>query len=115
MLSSTQAHSFGTFACRLASHCAMSRRTGAELAAVVEPAQLAKAIVIGLARNIIERVAQEMHITALPDRLGKNLADRGLEPRMIVRHDELDAFEATALEARKASRASSTGSPDWPD
>jgi hypothetical protein len=39
-----------------------------------------------------------MHITALPHRLGQRLANRRLEPLVIVRDDELDAEEATRLE-----------------
>ena len=50
-----------------------------EVAPVVEPAELAQTVVVDLARHVIKGVAQEVHITALPCRLGQDLDDR-LQP-----------------------------------
>ncbi len=41
-----------------------------------DPAQLLQAIVGQLARQMVERVAQEMDITALPGSAGQDFADR---------------------------------------
>src|SRR5260221_2804665 len=69
-----------------------------EIASIVEPAQLHQAVVIDLARHIIECVPEEVHVAALPDRLGQHLANRRLEPLMVVRDDELDPEETAPLE-----------------
>src|SRR5579884_449342 len=69
------------------------------VAPVVEPAQLLQAIVVHLARHVVERVAQEMHGAALPGGLRENLADRRLQTLVIVGDDELDAGEPTRLQA----------------
>jgi hypothetical protein len=57
-----------------------------------------------------------MHVAALPDGLGQHLADRRLEPLMVVRHHELDAAETARLEAREevapARAALATGELD---
>jgi hypothetical protein len=37
-----------------------------EVAPVVQPAQLPQAIVVNLARHLVERIAQEVYVTALP-------------------------------------------------
>jgi hypothetical protein len=49
----------------------------------------------------IERVAQEVRVTALPGRLRQDLAARLLEAGVVVADDELDAGEAALLEPRK--------------
>lgn len=67
-----------------------------EIAPVIHPAELEQAIVVDLVEHIVERVAQEVHITALPGHAGENLADY-LFNRMIVGDDELDAMHATGL------------------
>ena len=65
-----------------------------EITAVVQPAQLAQAVVVDLAGHIVERVAQEVHVTALPCGLRQDLDDRLAEPGMVVGDHELDACEA---------------------
>ena len=69
-----------------------------EVAAVVEPAQLLTAIVVGLAGHVVERVPQEVHVAALPDRLGQQLRHSPLQPGVVVGDDELDAVEAAGFE-----------------
>ena len=69
MFSSTQSHSFGYFPCHFASHAARSAPGFLQVAPVVQPAQLRQAVVVGLARQVVERVAQEVHVATLPDRL----------------------------------------------
>jgi len=44
--------------------------------AVVEPAQLRQAVVIGLAGQVIKGVAEEVDVAALEGGFGKDLADR---------------------------------------
>jgi hypothetical protein len=46
-------------------------------AAVVEPAQLLQAIVIGLAGQVVEGVPEEVDVAALEGGLGQDLADGG--------------------------------------
>jgi hypothetical protein len=62
-----------------------------QIAPVIHPSQLEQAIVIDLAGNIVERVAQEVHIAALPEHAGEDFGDRLIQARMIVGDDELDA------------------------
>ena len=68
-------HSRGYLLPHLPSHAARSRRTSARLAPVVDPAQLLQAVVVGPARQMIQRIAQEVHVAALPGRLAS--APRG--------------------------------------
>ena len=42
-----------------------------------------------------------MHVTALPDGLRQDFADRGFETRMIVRDHELDAGEPAFAKTQK--------------
>jgi hypothetical protein len=63
----------------------------AEIASVVQPPEFPQAVVVDLAWHVVERVAQEVHVTALPSGLGQDFDDRLLEAGMIVRDHELDA------------------------
>src|SRR6516164_9749565 len=101
MLSSTQLQSRGYLACHLAIHWAMSRPRLAEITPVVKPAQFLQTVVIDLARHVIERIPQKMHVAALPGRLGKHFTDRRLQPLMIVGDDELDTAEAAGFQPRE--------------
>jgi hypothetical protein len=57
-----------------------------------------QAIVIDLAQHVVERVPEEMHIAALPRRLRQHLANRHLQPRMVVVGDaKLDAGQTARL------------------
>ena len=98
MFSSTQSQSFGYFACHLAEPAGEVLARLGELAAVVEPAQLLQAVVVGLARQVVERVAQEVHVAALPGRRGQDLADRPLQPLVVVRDHELHPVEPALLQ-----------------
>ena len=71
------------------------------LAPIVKPAQLSQTVVVHPARHIVERVAQEVHIAALPGRLGQDLADRLLEAGMIVADDKLDPGQPARLQSDK--------------
>ena len=51
-----------------------------EVAPVVEPAQLLAAVIVGLARQIVESIAEEMHVAALPDRFWEQLRTARLIP-----------------------------------
>ena len=51
-----------------------------QVAAVVEPAELLPAIVIGLAGQGVECVAEKMHGTPLPHRLGEQFHARPPQP-----------------------------------
>ena len=55
-----------------------------EVAAVVEPSQFPQAVVVGLARDVVEGVAREVDMAALPGGLGKNLPDRLPESVVVV-------------------------------
>src|SRR5690242_5645948 len=69
-----------------------------EIAPIVEPAQLLQTIVVDLARYIIERVSEEMHVAALPSGLGQDLADRLLQAGVIVRDNKLNPGQAARLQ-----------------
>ena len=42
---------------------------------VIRPAQLLQAVVVGLAREMVQGVAEEVHVASLYGRLRENLAD----------------------------------------
>jgi hypothetical protein len=67
-------------------------------AAIVEPAQFLQAVVVHLARHVIERVPEEMHVAALPRHLGEHFPDRCLETLVVVGDDKLDTGEAARPE-----------------
>jgi nitrate reductase alpha subunit len=76
-----------------------------------EPARLLQAIVIDLARDVVEGVSEEVHgvseevhIAALPGRFRQDFADRLLEARMVVADDELDAGETAHFQPQRKSR-----------
>lgn len=70
-----------------------------EVAPVVEPAQFLQAVVAGLARQVVEGVAEEVNVAALVGGLGQDLADRGAKAGVVVGDDELDAREAAGDQA----------------
>src|ERR1700739_2030414 len=70
-------------------------------ASVVEPAQLLQAIVVGLAGQMVEGVAEEMHVTSLEGGLGKDLADGRAKAGMIVGDDEFDVVQASPAQAEE--------------
>lgn len=59
------------------------------VAAIIDPAQLLKAIIIGFARQVVERIPQEVNVAALPDRLRQRLLNGAAQTGMIVAEDEL--------------------------
>ena len=64
-------------------------------AAVVKPAQLLQAVVVGLARQVIEGVAAGSGRSSAGTRhVGQDLADGRAQACMIVGDDQLDAIEA---------------------
>ncbi len=69
-----------------------------EIAPVVEPAQLLAAIVVGFARQIVEDIAEEVHVAALPHGFGQQLAHGALQARVIVGDDKLHAVEPPRLQ-----------------
>src|SRR4029077_10252568 len=69
-----------------------------EVSPVVEPAQLLQAVVVGLARQMVQSVAEEVHVTSLAGRLGEDLADGCAQAGVIVADDELDAVQAAAAQ-----------------
>src|SRR3984957_5083475 len=65
------------------------------------PAQFLQAVIIGLARQGVEGVAEEMHIAPLEDRFGQDLADGHAKAGVIVGDVELDAVEAPPTQAEE--------------
>jgi hypothetical protein len=55
-------------------------------------------------RHIIKRVPEEVHVTALHTAFAQDIPDRGLEARVIVRDNELDAGKPGFLRPRRKSR-----------
>src|ERR1700730_10749807 len=70
-----------------------------QIAAGVEPAQLLQAVVVDLARYVVQGVAEEMDIAALPDGFRQNLTNRRLKSRMIVGDHQLHAVKPAHLES----------------
>src|ERR1700691_1082005 len=51
-----------------------------QIAAGVKPAQLLQAVVVDLARYVVQGVTEEMDITALPDGFRQDFANRRMDP-----------------------------------
>src|SRR5438270_6117685 len=109
MLSSTQPVSFEYLPDHLASQAARSRRAsgrsrrspGSGFAGPrtgSQPAQLLQAVVADLARHVVERVGQEIHVAALIGGFRQSLAQRRPEAGVIIGEDELDAVRTARLE-----------------
>ena len=64
-----------------------------EIPTVVQPAQLLQAVVVHIARRVVERVPEKMHVAALVSRLRQHLADRRPESGVVVGDHELDAIQ----------------------
>jgi hypothetical protein len=61
-----------------------------ELAPVINPAQLLQAVIGQPARQMVECVSEEVHIAALSEGTGQDLADCLLEHRTVIGDDQLD-------------------------
>ena len=85
--------------CRGAPRPAPGQALG-QLAAVIDPAQLVQAVIGDLARHVIKRIAQNMHLAALPHRTRPDLADCLLEALMVIGHDKLDPEQPTLFQPR---------------
>jgi hypothetical protein len=68
---------------------------------VVQPGQLAQAVVVDPARHVVERVPQEVHVTALICRLRESLAQCRPEAGVIVGDDKLDAVQTVGLQPQE--------------
>ncbi len=68
-----------------------------EIPPVVEPPQLLPTVVVRLARQVVQGIAEEVDVAALPHGFGEQFPDGALEPGMVVRDDELHAVEAAGL------------------
>ena len=62
-----------------------------EIPPVVQSAQPLKTVVVGLAGEIIQRIAEEVDVAPLPGGIGQHLGEGFFEPRMIVGDDELSS------------------------
>ena len=78
MFSSTQAQSLGYFLPAKEPSCQVAGFLG--VTPIVKPAQFHQAVVGDLAGQVVERIAQEMHITALPISLRNDFHNRPFEP-----------------------------------
>jgi hypothetical protein len=85
----------------LAIQAASSQRASSTDRMSIMPAQFVQAVVIGLARQVVEGVTEEVHIAPLEDRFGQDLADRHAKAGVIVGDDELDAVEAPPTQAEE--------------
>jgi hypothetical protein len=85
----------------LAIQAARSLRASSTDRLSVMPAQFLQAVVIGPGRQVVEGVAEEVHIAPLEDRFGLDLADRHAKAGVIVGGDELDAVEAPPTQAEQ--------------
>ena len=69
------ADEFGVAASPFGDPCSEVLASLLDRAAVVEPAQFLQAIVVGLARQMVQGVTEEVDVTALESGFGKDLAD----------------------------------------
>ena len=51
-----------------------------DISPVVKPAELLQAVVVGFAREMVQSVAEEVHIAPLDGRLGEDLAEAERRP-----------------------------------
>ena len=70
MVSSTQLTSFGRAGARFGDPCGEVLAGLLDRTAVVEPAQFLQAVVVGLARQMVEGVAEEVDVAALEGGFG---------------------------------------------
>ena len=70
------------------------------IAPIVQPAQFNQAF-IGDSRQVVQCIAQKMHIAALPIRLWEHFGNRALEAGMIVADGEDNAAQTAPLQAEK--------------
>ena len=69
------------------------------IAPIVEPAQFGQAIVVGFARKMIQSVAKEVDVTALPAGLRPHFGHGALQAWMIVADRAAHTAQATLLQA----------------
>src|SRR5215210_3409801 len=72
-----------------------------EIATIVEPPELPKAVVGMLSRQVIQGVPEKMNVAALIGCLAENLADGSPEAGMIIGDDKFDAVKATGLQGKE--------------
>jgi hypothetical protein len=63
---------------------------------------------------MVQRIAQKVHVTALPGRLDQHLADRLLQTGVVIRHDKLHAMQAALLQSQQKLPPTRCF-PGWPD
>src|SRR5258708_37961983 len=97
MLSSTQPVSFEYLPDHLACQAARSRRASVRSRRSYNQRNSCRQSSSTLL-DVIERVAQEMHVAALIGRLRENLAQCCPQAGMIVGHDKFDAMQTTGLQ-----------------
>ena len=101
MVSSTQPTSLGYRVPHLAIHAARSWRASSDRTPIAEPAQFLQAVVVGLARQMVEGVTEEVDVAALEGGFGKHLPDGCAKACVIVGDDELDAVEAAPAQSEQ--------------
>jgi hypothetical protein len=72
-----------------------------QIAAVIEPPQFLQAVVVGLSRHMVESIAQEVHIAALPGGLREDLHETAPQSLVIVGHHELHAVQTAVPKGNK--------------
>ncbi|MBB5574623.1 hypothetical protein GGD50_003252 [Rhizobium paranaense] len=80
-----------------------------EIASVVDPSEFLQAIVAVLARQVVERIPEEMHVTALPGRFRYHFADCRDQSGMVVGDDELHTPETRRLSNNGSSSCAPNG------
>src|SRR5208282_1622598 len=72
-----------------------------DISPIIKPAQFLQAVVVGLAWEVVQSVAEEVDVASLDGGLREDLADGRAKARVIVSDDELDAFEPAASQSDK--------------
>jgi hypothetical protein len=66
---------------------------------IIQPAQLHQAVPVGLARQMIESIAQEVNIATLPSSFRQNLSYSLLEAAVIISNRQFDTAQASLAQA----------------
>lgn len=85
-----------------------------DAAPVIDPAQFRKAVVIGFPRHLIQGVAQETHIAALPHRLCEYLGDGLPQTGVIVADNQLHTVHVPLLQRQAQLFPTCSTIRDWP-
>jgi len=83
-----------------------------QIAPVVDAAQFLGAVIIGFARQMLKRIAEEVYVAALPCGFRQNLPNSPAQAGMIIADQKLGTFRERVV-GYPAAPSNSKCFPDW--